>query len=51
MALWSTSRRGKRHGVGKRGEQGTEQRGEQKGTADENGNGQGTAKREAGGSK
>ena len=51
MALWSTSCRGKRHGVGKGAERGTDRRGERKGAAAGNGNRQGTAKGEAGGSK
>ena len=37
MALWSTSCQGKRHGVGKGGERGTERRGERKGTDGRNG--------------
>ena len=47
MALWSTSCRGKRYGVGTGGERGTERRGERKRTADGNRSGQGTAKGEA----
>ena len=46
-ALYSTSFRGKQHGVGTGGERGTERKGERKGTADGTGNGQGTAKGEA----
>ena len=34
MALYSTSFRGKQHGVGTGGERGTERKGERKGTAD-----------------
>ena len=51
MALWSTSCRGKLHGVGEGEEQGTERRGGRKGAADDNGNGQGTAKGGADGSE
>ena len=51
MALWSTSCRGERNGVGRGEEQGREQSGEQKGTADRNGNVKGTAKGETGGSE
>ena len=51
MALWSTSCRGERHGVGKGGERGRERSGERKGTADGNRNVQGTAIGEAGGSE
>ena len=51
MALWSTSYRGKRHGVVTGGELGTEQRVERKGTANRTRHGQGTAKGESNGSK
>ena len=49
MALWSTSFRGKRHGLGTGGERGTERKGEQKVTADGTGNGQIRVKGEADG--
>ena len=51
MALWSTSCRGERNGVGKGEKWGRERSGERKGTDDGNGNGQGTEKWEAGGSE
>ena len=50
-ALWSTSCRGKRHGVGTGVEQGTERRGERKEPTNGTGNGQGTGKGEADGCK
>ena len=51
MALWSTSCRGERHGVGRGEERGRERSGERKGTTNGNGNGKGTAKGETGGSE
>ena len=49
MALGSTSCLGQRHGVGTGGERVTERGGEQKGSTDRVGNGQGTARGEADG--